>query len=53
MKRELKKLLRLGYGKHKLSPKAKDRLALLAGFQNWKDLDDALHGDVDASVNYD
>ena len=29
-----------------------DKLALFAGFQDWKDFDDALHGDVDASVNY-
>lgn len=49
----LKKLWRLVAGKHKLSPAAKDRLALFAGFQSWKDLDNALHGDADASVNYD
>ncbi|MCH4148482.1 MAG: hypothetical protein LKG25_08695 [Prevotella sp.] len=30
-----------------------DRLALLAGFQNWKDLKEALHGEGDASLNYD
>jgi len=30
-----------------------DRLALLAGFQNWKDLQEALHGEGDASLNYE
>lgn len=50
---ELKKLWKRVVGGHKLSPKAKDRLALLAGFQSWQDLDEALHGKVDASINYD
>lgn len=40
-------------GKRHLSPAAKNRLALLAGFQSWADLDDALHGDADASINYE
>ena len=48
----LKKLWELATGKRKLSKEAKDRLALFAGFQSWDDLDDALHGDVDASINY-
>jgi hypothetical protein len=30
-----------------------NRLALFAGFQDWKDLRDAFHGDVDASINYE
>lgn len=38
---------------HDLSPQAKDRLALLAGFQSWKDFDEALHGDADGEVNYE
>ncbi len=48
----LKKLWELTTGKRKLSKEAKDRLALFAGFQSWDDLDDALHGDADASINY-
>lgn len=48
----LKKLWELATGKRKLSKEAKDRLALFAGFQSWDDLDDALHGEVDASINY-
>ena len=48
----LKKLWELVIGKRKLSLAAKNRLALFAGFQSWDDLDDALHGDTDASVNY-
>ena len=37
----------------KLSPEALDRIALLAGFQSWKDLNDALHGKDDGQTNYD
>ena len=29
-----------------------DRLALFAGFQDWKDLQKALHGTNDAALNY-
>lgn len=49
----LKWLWELLTGKRHLSLAAKNRLALFAGFQNWADLDDALHGDADASINYD
>ncbi len=48
----LKKLFELVTGKRKLSQAARDRLALFAGFQSWRDLDDAIHGDTDASINY-
>ncbi len=48
----LKKLWELVTGRRKLSREAKDRLALFAGFQSWADLDDALHGDADAEINY-
>jgi hypothetical protein len=48
----LRKLWELATGKRKLSMAAKNRLALFAGFQSWADLEDALHGDVDADVNY-
>lgn len=48
----LRKLWKILFGKHKLSNDALNRLALFAGFQDWRDLLDALHGDVDASVNY-
>ncbi len=36
----------------KPSKKTLDRLALLAGFQNWADLNTALHGDNDADLNF-
>lgn len=48
----LKKLLEIVTGKRKLSLAARNRLALFAGFQSWSDLEDAIHGDADASVNY-
>jgi hypothetical protein len=48
----LKKLWKILSGKRKLSNETLNRLALFAGFQDWHDLTDALHGDVDASVNY-
>lgn len=48
----LKKLLELVTGKRKLSLAARDRMALFAGFQSWSDLEDAIHGNTDASVNY-
>ncbi|MCH3981324.1 MAG: hypothetical protein LKE41_05315 [Prevotella sp.] len=35
------------------SLKTLNRLALLAGFQDWKSLKDTVHGDTDASVNYE
>lgn len=51
-KLSIKKLLAALEGKRKLSLDAKNSLALLAGFQSWHDLQDAIHGDADASVNY-
>lgn len=48
----LKKLWELVTGKRKLSMATKNRLALFAGFQSWSDLEDAIHGDTDASINY-
>ncbi len=38
---------------NKLSPEAKDRIALLAGFQNWKDFKEAVHGEEDGQINYE
>lgn len=49
----LKKLWAIATGKRRLSPEALDRLALFAGFQDWHDLREALHGDADASINYE
>ncbi|MGI6243009.1 MAG: hypothetical protein ACOYJK_05695 [Prevotella sp.] len=49
----LKKLWDVLSGKRKLSAETLDKLALLTGFQDWQDLLDALHGEVDASVNYE
>ena len=40
-------------GKEQLSVKAKDRIALLAGFQSWDDFKDAFYGDADAQINYE
>lgn len=40
------------YTLEKPSEKTLNRLALLAGFQNWADLRKALHGDNDADLNY-
>ncbi len=34
------------------SERTLNRLALFAGFQNWKDLQKALHGTNDATLNY-
>ena len=36
----------------KPSQRTLDRLALFAGFQDWKDLQKALHGTNDAALNY-
>lgn len=49
----VKKMLDHLKGKYRLSADTKNLLALLAGFQTWKDLEDALHGDADAGLNYD
>ena len=49
----LKKLIGYFRGKEKPSKKTLDRLALFAGFQNWKDLSAALHGNSDARLNYE
>ncbi len=37
----------------KLSPATLDHLALLAGYQSWKDLQEALHGETDGEINYE
>lgn len=36
----------------KLTPSSLDKLALFVGFQNWKEFQNALHGDEDGQVNY-
>ena len=36
----------------KADKKTLDHLSLLAGFQDWESLQDALHGDVSADENY-
>jgi len=33
-----------------LSPEARDRLAMLAGFQSWTDFEAALHGSSDVEL---
>ncbi len=37
----------------KLSPETLDKIALFAGFQSWKDLNEALHGEDDGQTNYE
>ncbi len=37
----------------KPNKKTLDRLALLAGFQDWQAFQDALHGDDDGMANYE
>lgn len=39
-------------GKKKPSRHTLDRLALLAGFQNWHDLREAVHGEAGAGTNF-
>jgi hypothetical protein len=41
------------YSFKKLSPTTLNHLALLAGYQNWKDLQEALHGETDGEINYE
>ena len=49
----LSRIWKMLAGKGSLSAEAKDRLALLAGFQSWDDFKDALHGNADAQINYE
>ena len=49
----LSRIWKMLAGKEQLSVKAKDRIALLAGFQSWDDFKDALYGDADAQINYE
>lgn len=49
----LRKLWELAVGRRKLSQQTLNRLALFAGFQDWHDLSEALHGEADASLNYE
>jgi hypothetical protein len=51
--KSLKKVWEVLSGQRKLSPEALDRLALFAGFQSWRDLQETLRGDTDASINYE
>lgn len=48
----LKRLADCLRGKEKPSRETLDRLSLLAGFQDWKSLRDALHGDADGATNF-
>ncbi len=49
----VKKILQQFSPHKKLSPETLNKLALLAGFQSWKDLSDALHGEDDGQANYE
>jgi len=48
----LHKMWEILKGKEKPSAQTLNRLALLAGFQNWADFQGALHGTDDGLVNY-
>ncbi len=37
----------------KPNPKTLDRLSMLAGFQDWKSFQEALHGNADGKTNYE
>ena len=50
---DARKLWRLVRDGHRPSDKTLDKLALLAGFQSWSDLREALRGENDASLNYE
>lgn len=52
---ELKKLLEAVEKELLRKPNRKtlDRLSLLAGFQDWHAFQEALHGEADASTNYE
>ena len=51
--KSLRKLWGYVLTKDKPSKKTLDRLALFAGFQNWHDLQEALHGETDGQINYE
>lgn len=51
--KSLKKVWEVMAGHRRLSPETLNRLALFAGFQSWKDLQETLRGDTDASINYE
>ncbi len=40
-------------GKEKPKKETLDKLALFVGFQNWDAFKEALHGEADASANYE
>lgn len=50
--RMLHKVWEILKGKEKPSQQTLNRLALLAGFQSWADLQGALHGTDDGLANY-
>lgn len=51
--RSLRKVWEVMAGKRHLSPQVLNRIALFAGFQSWKDLQETFRGDTDASINYE
>lgn len=58
MRRKLRRLcstmgMSSARGFRHLSPATLDKLALLAGFQSWKDLRRTLRGETAADVNYE
>lgn len=50
---KLKKVWNYVVGAEKPSQETLDTLALFVGFQSWKDFQEALHGKVDSSKNYE
>ena len=49
----LKKVWAHVSGAEKPSRETLDKLALFVGFQDWESFKETLHGDTDASVNYE
>ncbi len=51
--KSITKLLNYLSTKDKPSKQVLNRLALFAGFQNWHDLQETIHGDSDGLINYE
>lgn len=49
----LKRVVGYLQGKEKPKKETLDKLALFVGFQNWDSFREALHGEADASLNYE
>lgn len=50
---DARRLWKLMGSDHRPSDKTLDRLALLAGFQNWQDLRESMRGESDAAFGFE